>query len=368
MEKFHIKKAFVLAQIINKNMKKMVIFTLVLLVIGVNAQSLADSSLEQFARNTLVEGIKEYGDDVNQAGAVIMHVNTGNVIANVCIGQYREVKDIPSGNSEAIPCGIGRAVLYLSMLDYLKPSFLVETGDGLYVDSISGCTITDMSYDHGGFGTLTLQRAFDVSDVGIIKAAEIAFKRNMNRFGGAVRKTGVFFENPDDETNEYREIGSRQMWSPCDIIGYRSPYSLLLQTAWVNMVANGGKLLMRLDENDPITPVCEIKNKTGLDSLAVAMLETVECGTGINMRSRYMRVAGLVNVSPADVINCRGCFAAAFFPYEKPRYTVGVYVNKHDDPVERAIAAKIAGRIIDHMANYMLVTESKPYKYHPAEK
>lgn len=332
-------------------MKQILILVFTILAVGVKAQTLADSSLELFARQALVDGIKDYGDDVNQAGVVIMEVNTGNVIANVSIGQFRgEVKDIPDGNNEAVPPGISRAVLYLSMIDILGPNFVVETGIGLYIDSISGCSITDISYKHGGFGTLTLKKAFDLSDVGIIKAAEIAFNRNMGRYGAALKKTGILFENIDDDNDSFQEDDSWDYWPSCEIIGYRrSPFSLCQQTAWINMVANQGKLMMRFNESDPTTPICEVKNKASIDSLASAMFEAVEYGTGSKMKSKYIRVAGLVNVSPADATNCRGCFAAAFFPYDKPQYTIGLYVNKHDRPAGRNIASKIAGRIIDFM-------------------
>ena len=331
-------------------MRHIITLAFVLLGFGVKAQTLIDADLQHYVRQTLIDGIKEYGDDVNEAGVVIMAVKTGNVIANVSIGQYKgNVKDIPYGNSEGIPSGISRAVLYLSMMGRLSPDFLVETGDGSYKDSITGCVIEDFSHKRGGFGTLTLKRAFDVSDVGIYKAIETAFKRNIGQYGVAVRKTGAFFENFDDGSGTFEETDSWGFWSPCDIIGYRSPFSLLQQTAWVNLVANRGKLLMRFNENDSTTPICEVKNKAGLDSLASAMFETVEHGTGHKMKSSYTSVAGIVNVSPPDVINCRGCFAAAFLPYDKPRYTIGVFVNKHDKPVGRNIASKIAGRIIDFM-------------------
>ena len=76
----------------------------------------------------------------------------------------------------------------------------------------------------------------------------------------------------------------------------------------------------------------------------------------------------IVNVSIGQCHSKVEDFVTIFYPENSPKWTVGVYVNKHDKPVSRAIAAQIAGRIIEHMANYMLVTESKPYKYHPAEK
>lgn len=335
--------------------RQVVSLVFILLGLGVEAQTLIDRNLQQYARQTLIDGIKDFGDDVNQAGVVIMEVNSGNVIANVSIGQLRgKVKDIPDGNSESVPAGISRAVLYLSMMGHLSPDYLVETGNGLYKDSLTGCVIEDLSHKRGGFGTLTLKRSLDLSDVGIYKAVETAFKRNMGKYGAAVRRTGIFFENYDGEADNYQESDSWGYWSPCDIIGYKSPFSLYQQTAWVNMVANQGKLLMRFNENDSTTPICEVKNNAGLDSLASAMFETVEYGTGLKMKSSYIRVAGIVNVSPPDAINCRGCFAAAFFPYEKPRYTIGVFVNKHDKPAGRNIASKIAGNIIEYMKKQYL--------------
>lgn len=359
-------------------MKPLVTLVFVLLGLGVNAQTLVDPKLEQYARQALVDGIKDYGDDVNQAGVVIMEVNTGNVVANVSLGQFRgKVKDIPDGNSDAVPPGISRAVLYLSMIDILGPNFVVETGNGLYIDSISGCSITDISYKHGGFGTLTLKKAFDLSDVGIIKAAEIAFNRNMGKYGTALKKTGIFFESYD-EKDSIQDEESWDYWPSCEIIGYRrSPFSLYQQTAWINMVANQGKLVMRFNESDPTAPICEVKNKAGIDSLGSAMFETVEYGTGIKMKSKYIRVAGLVNVSPADAINCRGCFAAAFFPYDNPKYTIGLFVNKHDRPAGRNLASKIAGRIIDYMIKEYLHLqhddevfsgENGVSEYHPEDK
>ena len=267
-------KKVIVANILIKQemkMKQIVILALALFGLGVKAQTLIDPNLQQYSRQALVDGIKDFGDDVNHAGIVIMEVTSGNVIADVCIGQFR----------------------------------------------------------------------------------------------GKVK------------SDLYEEMDSWGFWSPCDIIGYRSSFSLYQQTAFVNMVANQGKLMMRFNENDSKIPIYEVKNKVGLDSLASAMFETVEYGTGLKMKSSYIRVAGLVNVSPPDVINCRGCFAAAFFPYQAPQYTIGVFVNKHDKPAGRNIASKIAGSIIEYMIKQYLhlrhideafLIEKNSHKFHPAEK
>lgn len=355
-------------------MKKIIALVFLLLGLGLEAQTLIDQPLQQYARNALIDGIKVYGEDVNEAGLVIIQANTGNVLANVSIGQYKgKVKDIPYGNSETIPSGISRAVLYLSMMGILEPSYVLETGNGIYTDSVMGCTITDIS----SFGSLTLKKSFDVSDVGIYKALEVAFGKNMSRYGRALKKTGIFFSGISN-IKEDCDPDCYQTWSPCDIMGYRSPYSLLQQASWINMVANGGDLLLRLNENDPVMPICKVQNKAGLDSLASAMLEAVEHGTAKKMQSEYTRVAGIVNVSPPDALNCRATFAAAFWPYEAPQYTIAVYVNKHDFPAGRVIPSRIAGRIIKYMTEEHLCLKEREHinpfriyrngEFHPAKK
>lgn len=341
-------------------MRRLIFFLFLLPCLDVSAQTLKDSTLNQQVREILIERIKDYGDDVNTAGVVVMEVNSGNVCANVCIG--KNLKDIPEGN-EPIPCGIGRAVLYLSLLEYLTPNFIVDTGDGLHVDSITGCVIKDMNHDKGGYGTLTLKKCLDLSDVGIIKAAEAAFNKNTSRLGHAIMKTGIFFDGIDDEAEVFQESEYSQPWRPCEIIGYKSSYSILQQCAFVNMVANGGKLIFRLDENDSLTPICQINNRAGLDSLKAAMLEVVENGTGKMMKPRNMNVAGIANVSPVDGMNCRSCFAAAFFPGEEPQYTVCCFVNKHGIPAGRIIPTKIVGNIIEFMTEHYLVKKEKDVIY-----
>ncbi len=46
-------------------MKPLVTLVFLLFGLGVESQTLVDSKLEQYARHALVDGIKDYGDDVN---------------------------------------------------------------------------------------------------------------------------------------------------------------------------------------------------------------------------------------------------------------------------------------------------------------
>lgn len=77
----------------------------------------------------------------------------------------------------------------------------------------------------------------------------------------------------------------------------------------------------------------------------------------------------------SEAIPARDCFAAAFFPYQCPCFTIGLCVNKHDKPAGRIIASRIVGHIIDFMVKHYLNLQKvdeplsvAPPKYHPAER
>lgn len=343
--------------------------------LGVSAQALIDTTLNYLCMQSLVEGTSSFESDINYMGAIVMESKTGSLLANVSVGydDNMDVVDIPNGNNKPVHAGIGRAVLYLSMMDKLRPGFIVDASDGIYKDSISGSVITDHNYKLGGYGRLFLKTALDRSDIGMIKAAEAAFLRDMELYGAALRETGIFFSETDDVSCP------DQLWSPRDILGYNTYMSLIEQTAWVNAVANGGRLVIRESENDPVSPMCVIKNKQGIDSLRSAMQEIVEHGLGRKMKSVHTRVAGLADVTPVDAEGFRGCLAVAFFPYEEPQYTIGVYINKHELPAGCLFPTLIVGQIIDSMIEHCYldgyrnmkdldVKEPKREKRHPAEK
>lgn len=351
---------------------------LILLGVGVKAQ-VVDSTLNNICKQALVEGTSSFVSDIDYMGAIILET-TGTIIANVSVGydNNKNVVDIPYGNNKPVHAGIGRAVLYLCLMDYLTPNFIVDAAGGIYKDSISECVITDHNYKFGGYGRLRLKEALDRSDIGMIKAAETAFNRDMRAYGAALQKTGIFFSDSEDIYDSEESNNSDQLWSPRDILGYTTYMSLVEQTAWINAIANGGNLVVRESTDNPVSPMCVIKNKQGMDSLKSAMLDIVEDGLGRQMKSNYTQVAGIANVAPVDVEGNRGCMAIAFFPYNNPtpQYTVGVFVNKHGMPAGRIIPTRIAGNIINYMVEQYyknkkvsdVMSASEPERLRPYER
>lgn len=337
------------------------------------AQSYVDQELQQFVKRTIIETIKPYGNDVSEASCVIMR-SSGEVLADVGLGLYRKtVKDIPTLNSESISPGITRPVLYLALMDgNLPPDYVINTGSGEFCDSATNCIIRDMNYTRGGWGEITVQKACDVSEVGIYKAVEIAFGKDMNTYGAAMRKTGIIFNTTDDGYL----IDSDSNWLPCEIMGAHSPFSMYQQTAWISgVMLNQGKIVLRLTNSDPPEPVCTVKSsKRALDALRAAMITTVESGTARLLQSPGVSVGAVLNVSQPDGINCRSL--TGFMTLDgiaTGGYAIGIYVKKYDIPAGRLLPTTILKKIIDHLvARGYAVANSKNTsefrKYHPAER
>ena len=309
-------------------MKQVLIsLSLLFLQIGMNAQSLIDEELQRIVAGALAEEIS-HCPEVRYAGVVVQQVSTGNVVADISLN-YRdgEFKRNPLGNAQFVPNGLGRSVLYLcvAMMSEFNPYKIVfDTFDGAYVDA-DGDTIKDHNYHRGGYGLLQVKRGFAVnSDVCLLRCAEKVFKKNMKTFAKALNKSGILFGGRVSEDLDKR-------WNSREILG-SSPMSLLQMACWCNAVA-GGKLLIRMNENDSTIPYDSISSsKEALDSLRSAMRECVTNGLARKLNSEYFSVAGITNVSPKGVDGFKGQFAACYLPYEEsePKYTIACYIWRAD--------------------------------------
>ena len=330
-------------------MKPIIIISLLLIGIETNAQSLIDKEIDSIASEALTEGVYYCQEDaLLYAGVLVMEVATGNVVADVSLF-YKDGEFIknPYGNMQPVPSGLGLSVLYLAMMPQADPSMVIDTGDGMYIDSY-GYTITDHNHKRGGYGMMDLKHSYiRNSDIGMLKAAETVFGRDMKKLSEAMKGTAI-------SMGGRVTTGYGVNWQSYDVLGYSTSMSLLQQVCWINAVA-GGKLLVRTDEKDTTTPYDTINHSEALDSLRSAMRETVTNGMGRIMNSEYVSVAGMKIVSQENADGYRGQFAAAYFPYEKPEYTIGVYILRKGNKGS-ANPSYVAKNIIDWMAFNKLTT------------
>ena len=294
-----------------------------LIVIVANAQSLVDKELERIVSGELAEEISHCPEDaIRYAGVVVQEIETGNIVANVSLF-YKNGEFIrnPHGNTQYVPSGLGRSVLYLSMMPDTDPYLVLDVGDGLYIDS-SGCAIEDHNHESGGYLLIDLKRAYARnSDIGLLKAAEKVWGKDMKKLSEAIKGTGI-------NMGGRALTGYETSWQSHDILGHSSLMSLQQQVCWCNAVA-GGKFFIKKDIQDAVLPYDSISNKEGLDSLRSTMRECVTDGLGRRMNSEFVSVAAMTNVSQKDADGYKGQFVAAFFPYEEPKYTIGVYIWRY---------------------------------------
>ena len=174
-------------------MKQVILSSLLFLCIGANAQSIIDKDLERIASGALAESISYCPENsFRYAGVVVMEVATGNVVADVSLF-YKDGEFIknPYGNVQPVPSGLGLSVLYLATMPQADPSMVIDTGDGMYIDSY-GYTITDHNHKRGGYGMMDLKHSYiRNSDIGMLKAAETVFGRDMKKLSEAMKGTAI---------------------------------------------------------------------------------------------------------------------------------------------------------------------------------
>lgn len=361
-------------------MKKLLLNVLFLLLCtGMFAQtSLIDAELQRIANGALAEQLSHCPEDeIRYAAVAVQEVATGNVIVNASL-LYKNGEFVTGPNSTfSFPSPLGRAVLYLNMMPEANEYMVVNTHNGIYQDA-EGITITDHNAHRGGYGEIDLLRSFiHNSDVGCLLCAEHVFKNDMKKYACQINKSAILFGARASENYE-------NLWDSRAILGYNSPYNLLQVCCWINAVA-GGRMVIRLNSEDPTEEYDKILNQEGLLCLRAAMRQHVTHGLGRKLNSEEVLVAGMTNLSPKNVEGFRTQFACAFFPFQetpndnKPQYTISVVIQRrwHGGNTN---AATVARKIIDYIhmrsvlktiANENIDSKSKgdiEYVPHRAEK
>ena len=300
-------------------MKKL--FLLIMLVSSINTaqgQSLIDEEVQQVASNALSDELSRFPNgEVHLAGAAVMEVQSGSLVANITYKDINGILVSIDGSNEYIPGALARSVLYLSMMPEIDPNkTIIDTGNGRYVDA-TGYTIQDHNHARGGYGSISLLTCYaNNSNVGIFKALESVIHYDLKEYAKRVNKTGVLFGARASGTG---------IWDTQNIFG-SNPYTLLQQMAWVNAVC-GGPFIVKEEMDDSTEPYDFIENQEGLPYLREAMRQAVTKGLASQLNSEYTDVAALTNANPADVGD-KCSVAVAYFPYDQPQYVVGSYVLK----------------------------------------
>lgn len=315
--------------------------------IDINLQDVADAALEAQLR---LHGA-QYGC------VVVMEVATGYVkaISNLTRrndSTYVEDLNYAVGHATEPGSTFKLASLMVGLEDGLiNATDTVDTKKGVvrYYDRL-------MKDSHiGGFGRITVQRAFELSaNTGISVAVHKAYEREPRKFIEGLKRFGLFEPNgiliPGEAQPVIRGPGEKG-WSgvslPWMSIGYEVAMTPLQMLAFYNAVANNGRLMQpqfadRISRNGRVVEKLEPKvlnpricSDRTLDVVHGMLQGVVDSGTATNLRTAHFSIAG--KTGTAQIAKASAGYKGAgvsyqasfvgYFPADAPKYSCIVVVN-----------------------------------------
>jgi cell division protein FtsI (penicillin-binding protein 3) len=275
----------------------------------------------------------------------------------------------------------------------IKPTDTVDTKKGQvrFHDRI-------MKDSHeGGYGRITVQRAFELSsNTGISLAVTKAYGKDPKRFIAGLQRMGVHQPTgvmiPGEPVPTLRGPGEKG-WSgvslPWMSIGYESQLTPLQTLVFYNAVANEGRLMQphfvsrtsrngrTLEEFKPKVMNDRIASKGTLDIVRGMLQGVVDSGTATNLRAAHFAIAGKTGTAQIarngsykqHGVSYQASFVG-FFPADAPKYSCivvvngptmsGYYGNVVAGPIFKEIADKIYSNRLELQSEQQLAVVSGP--------
>jgi cell division protein FtsI (penicillin-binding protein 3) len=338
--------------------------------IDINLQDVADAALER----QLMKHGAQYGT------VIVMEVETGYIKAISNLTRRNDstyVEDLNYAVAHATEPGstFKLASLMVGLEDgTIKPTDTVDTRNGQvrYYNRI-------MKDSHdGGYGRITVQRAFELSsNTGISIAVHKAYQKEPKKFVDGLKRlglqetTGVMI--PGEATPVLRSPGDKG-WSgvslPWMSIGYEVSLTPLQTLAFYNAVANNGKMMRPqfvgsisrngkvVEQMKPQVMNPKICSQSTLDIVHGMLQGVVDSGTAVNLKAAHFSIAGKTgtaqvakNGSYKEHGQSYQASFVGYFPANAPKYSCivlvngptmsGYYGNVVAGPVFKEIADKI---------------------------
>jgi cell division protein FtsI (penicillin-binding protein 3) len=342
---------------------------------GNDIVSTIDINIQDVAETALYEHLEYHQAD--HGCAILMEVHTGEIraIANLAKlkdGSYGEIYNWAVGESTEPGSTFKLASLMALFEDGLADlDDLINTGDGTY--DYYDQTMEDTH--EGGYGTITVQEAFEKSsNIGISKLIYNAYKDNKQDFIKRLKqmhlheKLGIEIAG---EGKAFIKDTSHPLWSnvslPWMAIGYELSLTPLQILSFYNAVANDGKLLRpmfvkeirqagkTIKTIEPYVIDEAICSESTIQKAKILLEGVVKNGTAksIFKDSPYM-VAGktaTAQIATKDGYNKENYQASfvGYFPADNPQYSCIVVVNnpQRGDYYGGAVAAPVFREIAD---------------------
>ena len=345
---------------------------------GADIVTTIDINLQDVAENALYNQLKAY--HAHHGTVIVMEVETGYIkaISNLSRlenGEYAEQFNYAIGEATEPGSTFKLPVVMAALEDKLiSLSDSVDTFNGTvrYYDRIM------RDSKKGGHGTITVQRAFEVSsNVGISQVITNAYKKDPQKLINRLKMMNLGMpmgiEIPGEARPRIKNVEDKD-WSGVSLpwlsIGYEVLQTPLQTLTFYNAVANNGKMMKPLfvkqvrkngkvvKRFEPVVINPSIASAPVIEKARFLLEGVVERkGTAQNLNNHELRIAGktgtaqiAVGVSGYKQERKYLASFAGYFPADHPKYSCivvvyapsgGIYGNIVAGPIFREIADKI---------------------------
>lgn len=309
--------------------------------------------------------------DMLQGQAIVMEVKTGKILAMVGLERKHNGTFQPCKNF-AYQQELGPLMHTVSLLAVLetgnvKLSDIVHTGNGVWPIE-GGYEIKDHNWRRGGYGSITLDRALEISsNIGIDLAVDKAYGKNHQAFFDQLDKMSFgkpdFIEGIDGLTPTSYSSPIDKEWANWKLqwsaIGYERKIAPIQILTFYNAIANNGKMVkptLKKGEIEIINP--QIASKTNIDNMQVVLEHVVSQGLGKKAGTPILKVAGKTGTTQVagysegeNTIPEYHLAFCGYFPADKPKYSMIVSLNKLGLP---ASGGAMAGEAFHNIVEWMI--------------
>lgn len=309
--------------------------------------------------------------------AIVMEVQTGDVKAIVNMerspdGQYRERLN----NALGYRCEPGSVFKTASMLVALDDgvvdtSYLIPTGNGAV--KMYGAWMRDHNHNRGGYGTINMARAMEVSsNIGISTIIDRFYSSNPQKYVDGLNRIGIGMDL-QLPLNEYRRPNIRnydthttdrsRYWSrttlPWMSIGYETQIAPINTLTLYNAIANNGRMMQPrfatqvvkdgevIEELPPVVLKEQIARPEAIKTMQTILTHVVSQGLGKRAGSKDFPVAGKTGTAQVSDneynyhsgIRCHWLSFCGYFPADNPQYSCIVCVKTTSKPASGGLVS-----------------------------
>ncbi|MDG1730623.1 MAG: penicillin-binding protein [Algibacter sp.] len=344
---------------------------------GYDVYTTIDVNIQDIAHHALLAQLEKYKAD--HGCVVVMETKTGEIRAISNLGRnknghYYERLNYAVGESHESGSTFKLMALAAAFQDkVIDTSDVVDTEKGIL--SFYGKKVRDSK--HGGYGKITVSKAFEVSsNTGIVKVIDQAYRKQPEKFVDRLYAMNLNDDLdlpiigepkpiiPDPRIKNGRWSGIALQWMA---YGYGVSFTPLQTLTFYNAVANDGvmvkpRFLREVKEFDKVIEPFEkqiinkkICSKEAISKLQALLKNVVEKkhGTGHRLYSENFSMAGKTGTCQKDYrdkekLNYISSFAG-YFPAENPKYSCIVVIHEPDKGVGY-YGADVSGPVFKRVA------------------